>query len=84
VAGSLLVSAAQFGGYVCGADIDFLMIHAKTRPVRPNHKVNKFSRLIVALFDNLICSAEKGQRRMHQKQHATIQSLLAVFGYFSR
>lgn len=41
LAGSLLVSAAQFGGYVCGADIDFLMIHGKTRPVRPNHKVNK-------------------------------------------
>lgn len=39
MAGSLLVSAAQFGGYVCGADIDFLMIHGKTRPVRPNQKV---------------------------------------------
>jgi heme O synthase-like polyprenyltransferase len=62
VAGSLLVSAAQFGGYVCGADIDFLMIHAKTRPVRPNHKVNKFNRLLFALFYNLMLSIEKGQR----------------------
>ncbi|XP_059470079.1 tRNA (guanine(10)-N2)-methyltransferase homolog [Neocloeon triangulifer] len=39
--GSLLVSAAQFGGYVCGADLDFLMIHGKTRPVRPNQKVRE-------------------------------------------
>ncbi|XP_065349628.1 tRNA (guanine(10)-N2)-methyltransferase homolog [Cloeon dipterum] len=39
--GSLLVSAAQFGGYVSGADIDFLMIHGKSRPVRPNQKVRE-------------------------------------------
>lgn len=32
--GSLLISAAQFGGYVLGTDIDYLMLHAKSRPTR--------------------------------------------------
>nr|XP_022900197.1 tRNA (guanine(10)-N2)-methyltransferase homolog [Onthophagus taurus] len=32
--GSLLVAAAQFGGYVYGADIDYLMLHGRTRPSR--------------------------------------------------
>ena len=29
VSGSLLVSAAHFGGYVMGTDIDYLLLHAK-------------------------------------------------------
>ncbi|XP_032598263.1 tRNA (guanine(10)-N2)-methyltransferase homolog isoform X2 [Drosophila grimshawi] len=37
--GSLLVSAAKFGGYVLGADIDFMMIHARCRPSRISQKV---------------------------------------------
>lgn len=37
--GSLLVAAAQFGGYVLGGDIDYLMLHAKTRPSRIKQKV---------------------------------------------
>ncbi|KAF4517753.1 hypothetical protein B566_EDAN002958 [Ephemera danica] len=37
--GSLLVAAAQFGGYVWGGDLDYLMLHGKSRPVRPNQKV---------------------------------------------
>lgn len=37
--GSLLVAAAHFGGYVVGTDIDFLMLHARTRPSRITQKV---------------------------------------------
>ncbi|XP_074030901.1 tRNA (guanine(10)-N(2))-methyltransferase TRMT11 [Leptinotarsa decemlineata] len=36
--GSLLVAAAHFGGYVLGTDIDYLMLHARTRPSRINQK----------------------------------------------
>lgn len=36
--GSLLVAAARFGGYVFGSDIDYLMLHAKTRPSRIKQK----------------------------------------------
>ena len=37
--GSLLVAASQFGGYIIGTDIDFLMLHARTRPSRITDKV---------------------------------------------
>lgn len=36
--GSLLVAAAQFGGYVFGTDIDYLMLHGRTRPSRITQK----------------------------------------------
>ncbi|RVE44309.1 hypothetical protein evm_011033 [Chilo suppressalis] len=36
--GSLLVAAAHFGGYVWGSDIDFMMLHARTRPTRVGQK----------------------------------------------
>ncbi|XP_013783068.1 tRNA (guanine(10)-N2)-methyltransferase homolog [Limulus polyphemus] len=36
--GSLLVAAATFGGYVCGTDLDFLMVHGKAKPTRCNQK----------------------------------------------
>ncbi|KRT83661.1 methyltransferase [Oryctes borbonicus] len=36
--GSLLVAAAHFGGYVLGTDIDYLMLHARTRPSRITQK----------------------------------------------
>lgn len=32
--GSILVSAAKFGAYVIGSDIDYLMVHGKTKPSR--------------------------------------------------
>ena len=32
--GSILVAAAQFGAQVIGSDIDFLMVHARTKPSR--------------------------------------------------
>ncbi|XP_046431255.1 tRNA (guanine(10)-N2)-methyltransferase homolog [Neodiprion fabricii] len=36
--GSLLVAASQFGGYTLGTDIDYLMLHARTRPSRISQK----------------------------------------------
>lgn len=39
--GSLLVAAAQFGGYVFGTDIDYLMLHGRTRPSRISQRVSK-------------------------------------------
>lgn len=36
--GSLLVAAAYFGGYVIGSDIDYLMLHGKSRPSRIKQK----------------------------------------------
>lgn len=39
--GSLLVAAAKFGSYVCGSDIDYLMLHAKTKPSRVRQKVRE-------------------------------------------
>lgn len=38
--GSLLVAAACFGAYVIGTDIDYLMLHGKTRPTRIQARVN--------------------------------------------
>ncbi|CAG2064587.1 unnamed protein product, partial [Timema podura] len=39
--GSLLVAAAQFGGYVLGTDIDYLMLHGRTRPTRIQKKKHR-------------------------------------------
>jgi tRNA (guanine10-N2)-methyltransferase len=39
--GSLLIAASQFGGYTFGTDIDYLMLHGRTRPTRISQKVNK-------------------------------------------
>ncbi|XP_012286221.1 tRNA (guanine(10)-N2)-methyltransferase homolog isoform X2 [Orussus abietinus] len=36
--GSLLVAASQFGGYTLGTDIDYLMLHGRTRPSRIKQK----------------------------------------------
>ncbi|KAF9406510.1 hypothetical protein HW555_013153 [Spodoptera exigua] len=37
--GSLLVAAAHFGAYVWGSDIDYMMLHARTRPTRVGQKI---------------------------------------------
>lgn len=37
--GSLLVAAAEFGAYVFGSDIDYLMLHGRTKPSRIKQKV---------------------------------------------
>ncbi|XP_076350026.1 tRNA (guanine(10)-N(2))-methyltransferase TRMT11-like isoform X2 [Tachypleus tridentatus] len=39
--GSLLVAAATFGGYVCGTDLDFLMLHGKAKPTRCKQKMRE-------------------------------------------
>ncbi|CAH0723983.1 unnamed protein product, partial [Brenthis ino] len=39
--GSLLVAAAHFGAYVWGSDIDFMILHARSRPTRVGQKVRK-------------------------------------------
>lgn len=38
--GSLLIASSIFGGYTLGTDIDFLMLHGRTRPSRISQKVN--------------------------------------------
>jgi len=48
--GSLLISAAQFGGYVFGGDIDFLTLHAKSRPSRVGQKVRAMDESMSANF----------------------------------
>ncbi|XP_013166672.1 PREDICTED: tRNA (guanine(10)-N2)-methyltransferase homolog [Papilio xuthus] len=37
--GSLLVAAGHFGAHVWGSDIDFMMLHGRTRPTRVGQKV---------------------------------------------
>lgn len=39
--GSLLVAAAKFGSRVMGSDIDYLMLHGKTKPSRVQQKVRE-------------------------------------------
>ncbi|KAG7210249.1 hypothetical protein KM043_011797 [Ampulex compressa] len=39
--GSLLVAASHFGGYTLGTDIDFLMLHGRTRPSRITQKIRE-------------------------------------------
>lgn len=33
------MAAAKFGGYVIGTDIDYLMLHGRTRPTRKQTRV---------------------------------------------
>lgn len=47
--GSLLVAAAEFGGYVFGSDIDYLMLHGKTKPTRIKTEVFHCSSLAILL-----------------------------------
>ncbi|XP_003426755.1 tRNA (guanine(10)-N2)-methyltransferase homolog [Nasonia vitripennis] len=46
--GSLLIPASMFGGYTLGTDIDFLMIHARTRPSRISQKKREEDESIAA------------------------------------
>lgn len=41
--GSILITASMFGGYTLGTDIDYLMLHARTRPSRISQKVSIIS-----------------------------------------
>ncbi|XP_012141923.2 tRNA (guanine(10)-N(2))-methyltransferase TRMT11 isoform X1 [Megachile rotundata] len=46
--GSLLVAASHFGGYTLGTDIDFLMLHGRTRPTRITQKIREEDESIAA------------------------------------
>ncbi|XP_053970660.1 tRNA (guanine(10)-N2)-methyltransferase homolog [Hylaeus volcanicus] len=46
--GSLLVAASHFGGYTLGTDIDFLMLHGRTRPTRITQKIREDDESIAA------------------------------------
>lgn len=54
--GSLLVSAAKFGGCVLGADIDFMMLHARARPSRITQKVRDKDESIIANLKQYNCA----------------------------
>ena len=49
--GSLLVAAAEFGGHVMGADIDYLTLHARTRPSRVGQKIRAEDESMLANFE---------------------------------
>lgn len=48
--GSLLIAAAEFGGLVLGADIDYLTLHARSRPSRVGQKVRAVDESMSANF----------------------------------
>lgn len=55
--GSILLAAAEFGGSVLGADIDFQTLHARTRPSRVGQKVRAMDESMVANFDQYSLSS---------------------------
>jgi len=84
--GSLLVAASQFGGYTFGTDIDFLMLHGRTRPTRISQKVSltmtilhkidfyeaeeKFRNSII--MNILYIILDKRKRRKYRSKYASI------------
>lgn len=55
--GSLLVSAAKFGAYVLGADIDYMMLHAKAKPSRIKQKVREKNESVLANLEQYQCAS---------------------------
>uniref|UniRef100_A0A240PL00 tRNA (guanine(10)-N(2))-methyltransferase TRMT11 n=1 Tax=Anopheles epiroticus TaxID=199890 RepID=A0A240PL00_9DIPT len=53
--GSLLVAAAKFGAYVVGADIDYMIVHGKSKPTRVNQKVREKDESIYANLQQYGC-----------------------------
>uniref|UniRef100_A0A182Y772 tRNA (guanine(10)-N(2))-methyltransferase TRMT11 n=1 Tax=Anopheles stephensi TaxID=30069 RepID=A0A182Y772_ANOST len=53
--GSLLVAAAKFGAYVIGADIDYMIVHGKSKPTRVNQKVRAEDESIYANLQQYGC-----------------------------
>uniref|UniRef100_A0AAG5CWZ6 tRNA (guanine(10)-N(2))-methyltransferase TRMT11 n=1 Tax=Anopheles atroparvus TaxID=41427 RepID=A0AAG5CWZ6_ANOAO len=53
--GSLLVAAAKFGAYVLGADIDYMIVHGKSKPTRVNQKVREKDESIYANLQQYGC-----------------------------
>ncbi|CAG7785363.1 unnamed protein product [Allacma fusca] len=48
--GSILIAAAMMGGYIIGTDIDYLMLHARTRPSRARAKHRDLDESVRANF----------------------------------
>lgn len=48
--GSLLIAAAKFGSYVIGSDIDYLMLHGKSKPTRAMSKARSEDECVKANF----------------------------------
>ncbi|XP_031619867.1 tRNA (guanine(10)-N2)-methyltransferase homolog [Contarinia nasturtii] len=53
--GSLLIAAAKCGGYVMGTDIDYLMLHGKTKPSRVSQKTRDEDESILANLKQYNC-----------------------------
>ncbi|XP_053670305.1 tRNA (guanine(10)-N2)-methyltransferase homolog [Anopheles nili] len=53
--GSLLVAAAKFGAYVVGTDIDYMVVHGKSKPTRVNQKVRAEDESILANLQQYGC-----------------------------
>ena len=51
--GSLTLACAQFGARVLGSDIDFLMLHARTRPSRKGQKRRAVDESVRANFEQV-------------------------------
>ncbi|KAK8374673.1 hypothetical protein O3P69_011700 [Scylla paramamosain] len=49
--GSVLVAAAQFGGHAWGWDIDYLTLHARTKPTRHSQKERTAEESILSNFE---------------------------------
>ena len=75
--GSLLISAAHFGGYVLGGDIDYLMLHARTRPSR--YISFTFKCMIVRISLNSSALFSPFTFRKGQKKRAIDESMRANF-----
>lgn len=48
--GSLMIAAAKFGSYVVGSDIDYLMLHGRSKPTRVRSKVRDEDECVKANF----------------------------------
>lgn len=56
--GSLLVAAAKFGGYVIGTDIDYMMLHGKTKPSRISQKIREKDESVESNFVQYQCEGQ--------------------------
>uniref|UniRef100_A0A336LW20 tRNA (guanine(10)-N(2))-methyltransferase TRMT11 n=1 Tax=Culicoides sonorensis TaxID=179676 RepID=A0A336LW20_CULSO len=53
--GGILCACARFGAYVMGTDIDFLMLHGRTKPSRKYEKARKTGESILANLKQYNC-----------------------------
>lgn len=56
--GSLLVTAAIYGGFVFGSDIDYMMLHGKTRPSRITQKKRDPDESVASNFAQYGCQSQ--------------------------